>query len=128
MLRLRPVATVIAVLAFATPLFAQTAATVRDTTALARLPVYITAVAPATLIGVGAATPDRTAAQATPTSVARMPATWTNGDGSHATPVAMMIVGGIGLFVGTVVSGKPGTTIMIGSGILGLVGLWRYAK
>jgi len=37
-------------------------------------------------------------------------------------------VGGIGLFVGTVVSGKPGTTIMIGSGILGLVGLWRYAK
>jgi hypothetical protein len=128
MLGLRPVATAIAVLAFATPLLAQSAATVRDTTALARLPVSITAVAPAIVAGVRAAAPEWTNVQATTTTAARMPATWSNGDGSHAVPVAMMIVGGAGLLVGTVVSGTSGTRIMIGSGILGLVGLWRYAK
>jgi hypothetical protein len=39
-----------------------------------------------------------------------------------------MIVGAAELLVRTVVSGTPGTRIMIGSGILGLVGLWRDAK
>jgi hypothetical protein len=41
---------------------------------------------------------------------------------------AMMIVGGAGLIVGAVVGGKPGTMIMIGSGGLGLLGLWYYLQ
>jgi hypothetical protein len=62
------------------------------------------------------------------TPVVRKPATWSDGDGSRATPAVMMIVGGAALLAGTVVSGKTGTRIMIGGGILGLVGLWQHAK
>jgi hypothetical protein len=39
---------------------------------------------------------------------------------------AMMIVGGAALIVGAVVGGKAGTVIMVGGGVLGLVGLWKY--
>ena len=127
MLGLRPVATAIAVMVFATPLLGQSAKTVPDTVALARLPVSITAVAPAIVLDVRPAAPARTIARPT-APAARRPATWSNGDGSHAAASAMMIVGGVGLLVGTVVSGKPGTMIMIGGGLLGLVGLWRYTK
>lgn len=42
--------------------------------------------------------------------------------------VAMMIVGGAGLIVGAVVGGTPGTIIMIGGGVIGLVGLYRYLQ
>jgi len=41
---------------------------------------------------------------------------------------AMMIVGGAGLLVGAIVGGKPGTVIMVSGGVLGLIGLWRYAR
>lgn len=41
---------------------------------------------------------------------------------------AMMIVGGTALLVGAVVSGRPGSIIMISGGVVGLVGLWRYAR
>lgn len=89
------------------------------------------------------------AAQSAPDSLAFMspmsaPA-WTNvGVGLHtkasAVPVrgilqpessqsaAMMIVGGAGLLVGAIVGGKPGTVLMVGGGVLGLIGLWRYAR
>ncbi len=40
----------------------------------------------------------------------------------------MMIVGGAGLVVGAIVGGKSGTTLMVGGGILGLVGLWSYLR
>jgi hypothetical protein len=39
---------------------------------------------------------------------------------------AMMIVGGAAFITGAVVRGNAGTAVMIGGGILGLVGLWRY--
>jgi len=71
---------------------------------------------------------ESTTVQPTTTFAARAPATWSYGAGSRSTAAAMMIVGGAGLLVGIVVSGKPGTRIMIGSGLLGLLGLWRYAK
>ena len=128
MLGLRRVAIAIAVMAFAMPLLGQSTATVQDTTALARLPVHVTAITPAIVRDVRPAAPEWTTLRATPTPVVRLPATSSNGDGSHAIPAATMIVGGAGLLVGTVVSGKPGTRIMIGGGILGLIGLWRYAK
>ena len=42
--------------------------------------------------------------------------------------VAMMIVGGAALVVGAVVGGTPGTIIMVGGGVIGLVGLFRYLE
>jgi hypothetical protein len=128
MLGLRSVATAIAAMVFATPLLAQSATTLLDTTALARLPVSITAVAPMIVRDIRPTAPGWTTLQATTTPVARRSATWSYGDGSHATATAMMIVGGAGLLAGTVISGKPRSMIMIGSGLLGLVGLWWYAK
>lgn len=41
---------------------------------------------------------------------------------------ALMIVGGAGIFIGAIVNGKVGTSMMIGGGVLGLIGLWRYAR
>jgi hypothetical protein len=40
--------------------------------------------------------------------------------------VALMIVGGAALIVGSVIDGDTGIIIMAGGGILGLVGLFRY--
>ncbi len=42
--------------------------------------------------------------------------------------VAMMIVGGAALIVGSVVDGDSGTIIMVGGGVIGLIGLWNYLK
>jgi hypothetical protein len=125
---LRPIATAIAAMMFAAPLLGQSATTVGDTTALGRLPVSVTAAARAIVVDVRPPALDWTTAETTTTPAARLPATWSNGAGSRATAAAMMIVGGAGLLVGTVVSGKPGTRIMIGGGLLGLVGLWRYER
>lgn len=41
---------------------------------------------------------------------------------------AMMIVGGVAIFAGAIVSGKAGTAMMVGGAVVGLIGLWRYAK
>ena len=40
--------------------------------------------------------------------------------------VAWMIVGGAGLLVGAVIGGDPGTIVMVGGGVIGLIGLFRY--
>jgi hypothetical protein len=42
--------------------------------------------------------------------------------------VAMMVVGGAALIVGAVIVGNSGTIIMIGGGVFGLLGLWRYMQ
>ena len=128
MVCLRSIATAIAVMVFAIPVLAQSAPTVRDTTALGRLPVSVMTAASPIVLDVRLATLDRTRPRATTTPATRPPATWLSGDGSRRNGAVMLIVGGAGLFVGTVVSGTPGTRIMIGGGLLGLVGLWRYAK
>lgn len=41
---------------------------------------------------------------------------------------AMMIVGGAGLIVGALIGGTPGTIVMVGSGVLGLFGLYNYLQ
>lgn len=41
---------------------------------------------------------------------------------------AMMIVGGAGLLLGAVIGGDAGTIIMIGSGVIGLIGLFQYLQ
>ncbi len=49
-------------------------------------------------------------------------------DGENSQNVALMLVGGAGLIVGAVIGGRSGTIVMLGSGILGLVGLFRYLQ
>lgn len=58
------------------------------------------------------------------TPAAMMPATY----GDNSQNVALMVVGGAGLIVGAVIGGRSGTIVMLGSGILGLVGLFRYLQ
>jgi hypothetical protein len=41
---------------------------------------------------------------------------------------AMMIVGGAALIVGAVIGDTPGTLIMVGGAVVGLVGLYRYLQ
>lgn len=42
--------------------------------------------------------------------------------------VALMIVGGAGLIVGSLIDGDTGTIIMVGGGVAGLVGLFQYLR
>jgi hypothetical protein len=44
------------------------------------------------------------------------------------TSQAMMIVGGAALITGAVIGGKPGTIFMVGGGVVGLFGLYRYLR
>lgn len=61
-----------------------------------------------------------------PTTGSAMVAMRANGDNSQN--VALMFVGGAGLIVGAIIGGTSGTIVMVGSGILGLVGLFRYLQ
>ncbi len=40
--------------------------------------------------------------------------------------VALMIVGGAALVIGSVIDGDAGTLMMVGGGVMGLLGLYRY--
>jgi hypothetical protein len=42
--------------------------------------------------------------------------------------VAMMIVGGAVLVIGAIVGGTAGTIIMVGGGVVGIIGLYRYLQ
>lgn len=42
--------------------------------------------------------------------------------------VALMIVGGAGLIVGSLIDGDSGTIIMVGGGVAGLFGLYQYLR
>ena len=128
MLRHRRYATAIAVLLLASPLAAQGVSdtlAVRDTVAApaatrsapdplallspTRAPTWVTA----------------TAAVAASTRVAA-PRTFLAPQSSQS--AAMMIVGGAAMLVGAIIADKPGTILMVSGGVLGLVGLWRYAR
>lgn len=50
------------------------------------------------------------------------------GGGRMSDGPALMIVGGVGMFVGAVVGGDPGTIITVGGGVTGLIGLYRYLR
>jgi hypothetical protein len=41
---------------------------------------------------------------------------------------AMMIVGGVALVVGAIIGGDPGTIVMVGGAVVGLVGLYDYLR
>lgn len=40
--------------------------------------------------------------------------------------ITLMIVGGAGLLIGSIIGGDTGTIVMVGSGVIGLIGLFRY--
>jgi hypothetical protein len=42
--------------------------------------------------------------------------------------VALMIVGGAGMIVGSLIDGDTGTIIMVGGGVVGLIGLFQYLR
>ncbi len=42
--------------------------------------------------------------------------------------VAMMIVGGAGLVIGSLIDGDTGTIVMVAGGVVGLIGLFRYLR
>lgn len=46
----------------------------------------------------------------------------------NSTNVALMIVGGAGMLVGAIIGGDEGTLVMVGSAVIGLIGLYRYVK
>jgi hypothetical protein len=48
--------------------------------------------------------------------------------GGQSENVALMIVGGTMMVVGSVIHGDTGTIIMVGGGAIGLVGLFRYLR
>ena len=50
------------------------------------------------------------------------------GQARESQNVAMMIVGGAALVVGSVIGGDAGTLMMVGGGVVGLVGLYRYLQ
>jgi len=115
----------------AMPLLAQSGATRPDTTALSV--VAPSSVTPATVVI------DRSpASDAVPSWVHAMSATRVTSPPTAAVHAldsgptsenrAMMIVGGAALVVGAIISGKAGTLIMVGGGVLGLLGLWNYAR
>ena len=47
---------------------------------------------------------------------------------SRRQSVALMIVGGAGLLVGSLIDGDSGTIIMVGGGVAGLFGLFQYLR
>lgn len=48
-----------------------------------------------------------------------------SGDGSN---IAMMVVGGAGIVVGSVVGGDGGYIIAVSGAVIGLIGLFRYVR
>ncbi len=48
--------------------------------------------------------------------------------GGRRGPVALMVVGGAALVVGSLIDGDTGTIVMLGGGTIGLIGLYRYLR
>jgi hypothetical protein len=61
--------------------------------------------------------------QASPLTMMPMPV-----NGENSQNLALMLVGGAGLIVGAIIGGQSGTIVMVGSGVIGLVGLFRYLQ
>ena len=115
-----------AALVFAAPAAAQTAASANTDPQPAASAVQVTAPTPVLSL---APTKESTALslRITPVTVPAaamvpMPA------GAQSANVALMIVGGAALVVGSVVHGDTGTIIMVGGGVIGLIGLYRYLR
>jgi len=131
MSRFHSFTTAIAVFLLATPLAAQSATPMQDTTAVSALPAPST-VAPSTVVIERApsalATPSWMNATIAPAKTAPNSVARAFDSGSSRESGALMIVGGAGLLVGAIVGGTAGTVIMVGGSVVGLIGLWNYVK
>jgi hypothetical protein len=58
-----------------------------------------------------------------PAAIAPLPA-----QGGQSANVALMVVGGAALVIGSVIHGDTGTIVMVGGGVIGLIGLFRYLR
>lgn len=115
-----------ALLLFSAPLFAQLPAPVRDSIAR-RQSIVAPAFPPSTTV-IHRTVAAAVTARLDTLTVSRLARPWSFDEGSHTAGTAMMIVGGLGVIAGTVVGGKAGPIITISGGVLGLAGLWIYAK
>ena len=130
MFNLRCLTTAIAVCSLATPLAAQGAR--QDV--LATPEALVTVAAPLVVLRSSAPT----VRSLGPTVQSGIAGVRTNVDQPVLTPAAadphmrrnpaLMLVGGAALIVGAVIGGRPGTIVMVGGGIVGLVGLWNYLQ
>ena len=131
MSHLRRLTTAMLVMLLATPLLAQSGTTGQDTTTLnAAGP---TSVAPPTVVIDRMPPSDgapawMTAMSAIPVKAPRTATVHALDAGPTSENGAMMIVGGAALVVGAIISGKVGTFIMVGGSVVGLIGLWNYAR
>jgi hypothetical protein len=106
---------VVAALAVSAPLSAQWKPTA-DASPTWTIPSEITQSAP-TYVAMNERDESKREASAV---VAPVPGTGTSED------VALMIVGGAALVIGSVIDGDAGTLMMVGGGVMGLLGLYRY--
>ena len=130
---LRNVTRAIAALVIATPLIAQSARTVSDTTVRGAPAASSLVMPPATIIervpSAGPSAPSwKTAIAATPASASAAAAASPIESGSTAENKVLMIAGGAGIVAGAIIGGHAGTVLMIGGSLVGLVGLWHYLK
>jgi hypothetical protein len=113
---------VAAALAFAAPVSAQQVPTgdtgVAPITASMRAIAPVVSVAPVPAFGSAIAAETSTAPSTAPVPPAMR----------RSQSVALMIVGGAGMIVGSLIDGDTGTIIMVGGGVIGLVGLFQYLR
>ena len=132
MLRLRSLAAAIAVFFVATPLIAQDSTTLPDTTVLSAPAASSSVVSSAAIIDRGPPTDPTSvwmnAKLVAPVRIAQPLTVRTGDSSSNSRNTAMMLVGGAGLLVGSLVGGNAGTVLMVGGGVVGLFGLWNYLK
>lgn len=134
---LRLCATAFVVLAIVTTVSAPISA--QDTSSIASAIVYDSTLAANTVISTTLDTPALTVNVRTPSLVSPAPVALRALERTDAPfapkrraqtsrSVAMMVVGGAALIVGSVIDGDSGRIIMIGGGVVGLIGLWNYLK
>ncbi|MBK6487276.1 MAG: hypothetical protein IPF98_10495 [Gemmatimonadetes bacterium] len=128
----RQILAVCAALASASPLAAQQA----GATSLVKAPTSVAVMQTPALAP--AVAPDVTRPVQGPTASSSVAGVRVHADAATPAPAvvvqsvgrnpALMIVGGTALVVGAVIGGQPGTIVMVGGGVVGLLGLWRYLQ
>jgi hypothetical protein len=119
MSRHRRYATAIAVLLLASPLAAQEVSP--DTLAVSVTPVAAPAITRSAPDPLALVSPARTPTWVT--AAAAVPAST-----RVATARTFFAPQSSAMLVGAIIADKPGTILMVSGGVLGLVGLWRYAR
>ena len=114
---------VAAALALVAPLSAQDRATADPGVAPASSSMRVTASSIVLTPNVESATVDFLATEATTVSSVVLPQ-----QARQTENVAMMIVGGAALVVGSLIDGDTGTIVMVSGGVVGLIGLFRYLR